>query len=83
MKLSEYFAMNRPEPKYEFGARVFGHYEGIPFIGSVGADNMRSIEEGPMVSITPDLPIKIGDAIHNVIRVPYKAIKSKLISYDK
>lgn len=82
MNLAEYFSQNRPKPKYEFGARVFGYHNKIPFIGSVGSDNLRSEEEGPMVTITLDLPLKTKDGIANVIRVPYKSIKSVLKKYE-
>ena len=75
MNLAEYFAANRPEPKYNFGDRVEGVYKGIPFVGTAYGDNMRSELDGPMVSIHLDLPMKIGIEWHNYIRVKYKDIK--------
>ena len=84
MTLAEYFKANRPVPKYEFGERVFGLYsdgkQKIPFIGSVGADNLVSEEEGVAVTILLDLPIKTTKGIRTVIRVPYKSIKKTLKS---
>lgn len=82
MKLDQWFSENRPQPKFEFGQRVFGVHEGIPFIGSIGSDNLRSVEEGPMVTVGLDLPIKTDAGIRNVIRVPYASIKSTLKKYD-
>jgi len=73
--LAEYFAEHRPQPKYQFGDRVEGKYQGIPYVGTAYTDNMRSELEGPMVSIHLDLPMKIGKEWHNYIRVKYKDIK--------
>lgn len=73
--LAEYFAANRPKPKYKFGDRVEGTYMKIPFVGTAYTDNMRNEQEGPMVSIALDLPMKIGTEWHNHIRVKYKDIR--------
>lgn len=78
MTLAEYFEKNRPKPKYQFGARVFGYHNKIPFLGTVGADNLVSEEEGVAVTITLDLPIMVEGKPRSVIRVPYKSIKSIL-----
>jgi hypothetical protein len=77
---AEYFANNRPKPVWFIGDRVFGRWNKIPFIGSVGNDNMVSELEGPRVSIHLDLPIKYENKIHNVIFVKQKDIK-RLIDY--
>ena len=74
--LAEYFSKNRPEPKYNFGDRVYGTYQGIPFVGTVYTDNMRNELEGPLVSIQLDLPLKNKQGVHvTFIRVKYKDIK--------
>jgi hypothetical protein len=73
--LAEYFEANRPKPKYAFGDRVEGVYNGIPYVGSAYTDNQRNELEGPMVSIHLDLPMKIDDSWHSYIRVKYKDIK--------
>ena len=75
--LAEYFALNRPKPKYAFGTRVDGVYQGVPYVGTVYGDNMRSELEGPMVTIHLDLPLrtKKGEPYSNIIRVGYKSIK--------
>lgn len=57
MTLAEYFRENRYKPTWEIGDRVFGYYNSIPFIGTVGNDTEISLEEGPRVSIHLDLPI--------------------------
>jgi hypothetical protein len=47
----------------------------VPFVGTAYTDNMRNELEGPMVNVHLDLPMKIGKAWHNYIRVKYKDIK--------
>ncbi len=78
--LAEYFAKHRPQPKWHIGERVFGRWNKIPFIGTVGNDNMISELEGPRVSIFLDLPILYKDKVHNIIFVSQKDIK-RLIDY--
>jgi hypothetical protein len=73
--LAEYFALNRPKPRYNFGDRVEGVYKGIPYVGTAYTDNQRNELEGPMCSIHLDLPMKIGKEWHNHIRVKYKEIR--------
>lgn len=72
---AEYFASVAYKPKWFIGDRVFGYFNKIPFVGSVGNDSVRDLNEGPIVSIILDLPIKIKDKIHNVILVKPKDIK--------
>jgi len=79
--LAEYFAQNRPQPKWHIGDRVFGHWNKIPFIGTVGNDNMVSELEGPRVSIHLDLPIKWEGQVRTVIFVKQHQIK-RLKNYD-
>lgn len=74
--LTEYFEKTIPKPKYQFGDRVDGIYKGVPFVGTVGTDNIRSEQEGPMVCIHLDLPLKTADSLHmTFVRVKYKDIK--------
>jgi hypothetical protein len=75
MNQSEYFEANRPKPKYKFGDRVEGVYQGIPYVGTAYTDNMRNETEGPMVSIHLDLPMKVDSVWLRCIRVGYKNIK--------
>lgn len=75
MNLAEYFAANRPVPKYSFGDRVEGVYKGVPYVGTAYTDNMRNLDEGPMVNVHLDLPMKIDSVWLNYIRVKYKEIK--------
>jgi hypothetical protein len=75
MNLAEYFETHRPKPKYNFGDRVEGTYMKIPYVGTAYTDNMRNEQEGPMVNVHLDLPIKINKEWHYYIRVKYKDIK--------
>jgi hypothetical protein len=75
MNLADYFAANRPKPRYAFGDRVEGTYMKIPYVGTAYGDNMRNESEGPMVSIHLDLPMKIGNEWVSYIRVTYKDIR--------
>jgi hypothetical protein len=75
--LSEYFERNAYKPKYFLGDRVYGKFNGIPFIGTVGNDRVVSLD-GPEITIHLDLPIKYKDEIKNFIIVKHKDIKQKL-----
>lgn len=72
---AEYFELNRYKPKYSIGDRVFGKWNKIPFVGTVGNDTLINENEGPRISIHLDLPIKYEDKIHTVIIVKHKDIK--------
>jgi hypothetical protein len=73
--LSDYFERNAYKPKYFLGDRVFGKWNKIPFVGTVGNDTVISEVEGPRISIHLDLPIKLEDKIVSVIIVKHKDIK--------
>ena len=77
---TDYFERIGYKPKYFLGDRVFGKWNKIPFIGSVGNDTVINEIEGPRISILLDLPIKYKDVVHNIVIVKHKDIK-KLIAY--
>jgi hypothetical protein len=70
-----YFEMIGYRPKYFLGDRVFGHWNKIPFIGSVGNDTVINEQEGPRITIHLDLPIKFQNKINNIVVVKHKDIK--------
>ena len=78
---TDYFNKIGYKPKYWIGDRVFGHWNKIPFIGSVGNDTIINEIEGPRISIHLDLPIKFKDVVHNIIIVKHKDIK-KLVEIE-
>jgi hypothetical protein len=71
--LTDYFEHKAYKHKYQIGDRVFGRWNTIPFIGSVGNDS--SVDR---VSIHLDLPIRFANKTHNVIIVTHKDIKQFL-----
>jgi hypothetical protein len=77
---AEYFEKHRPKPVWHIGDRVSGKWNKIPFIGTVGNDNMINERDGPRVSIHLYLPIKHGGQTHTIIFVKQKDIK-RLIDY--
>jgi hypothetical protein len=72
---TEYFRKKAYKPKYSIGDRVFGRYQKIPFIGTVGNDTIISEIEGPRISIHLDLPIRIDNVNRSVIIVKHKDVK--------
>lgn len=74
--LAEYFEKHRPKPVWHLGDRVFGRWNKIPFIGTVGNDNMVSETEGPIVIVHLDLPIRFEDKVFTLIKVKQKDIKA-------
>jgi hypothetical protein len=72
---TDYFDRIGYKPKYYLGDRVFGHWNKIPFIGSVGNDTVINEQEGPRITIHLDLPIKFQNKINNIVVVKHKDIK--------
>jgi hypothetical protein len=79
---TDYFERIGYKPKYWIGDRVFGKWNKIPFIGTVGNDTLINELEGPRISIHLDLPIKLNKVLHNFIIVKHKDIKL-LKTYDE
>lgn len=75
MNLAEYFRLNRYTAKYTIGDRVFGRYNGIPFVGTVGNDTQVNEDEGPYVTVHLDLPVKIDGEVRTVLKVKHRDIK--------
>ena len=78
---TDYFNEKGYKHTYDIGDRVFGRWNKIPFIGSVGNDRLISEVTGPEVTVHLDLPIRIGETTHRVIIVKHKDIK-RLTNYD-
>ena len=75
---AEYFAArdaDLPKYKYNYGDRVFGRWNKIPFIAMV----VR--EEDRKVLVHSDLPIKHDDQIHNILKLS-RADVTLLKNYD-
>jgi hypothetical protein len=69
---TEYFERKHadlPAPKYANGDRVFGHWNSIPFIGTVIRNQNKT------VLVHTDLPLKHNDNIHNVLHLAQMDVK--------
>lgn len=73
---TDYFERIGYKPKWYLGDRVFGYWNKIPFVGSVGNDTVINEIEGPRISVHLDLPIKFDNKVYNVIIVKHKDIKA-------
>ena len=72
---TEYFQRIGYRPKYMIGDRVFGHWNKIPFAGTVGNDTLISPVEGPRISIHLDLPIRLDGETKTVIIVKHRDVR--------
>jgi len=73
--VADYFERIAYKPKWTIGDRVFGHWNKIPFVGTVGNDTLISEEQGPRISVHLDLPIKFKDKVQTVVFVKHRDIK--------
>jgi hypothetical protein len=72
---TDYFNRIGYKPKWFLGDRVFGKWNKIPFVGTVGNDTVINEIEGPRITIHLDLPIKFNNQVHHVVVVKHKDIK--------
>jgi hypothetical protein len=81
--LTDYFERDAYKPKYFIGDRVFGHYNRIPFVGTVGNDrNKVGGDPNPEVTIHLDLPMQLTSGTTSFIIVKHKDIKQILKVYE-
>ena len=71
---TDYFERIGYKAKYQIGDRVFGHWNKIPFVGTVGNDRLINHQDGPEVTVHLDLPIRFDNRIYNFIIVKHKDI---------
>ena len=70
-----YFERTGYKPDFWIGDRVFGHYNGIPFAGTVGNDTLINHIQGPRISVHLDLPIRLAGQTKTVIIVQHADIR--------
>ena len=70
-----YFERTGYKPEYVIGDRVFGHWNSIPFAGTVGNDTLISPLEGPRISIHLYLSIKYEGVVKNIVIVKHQDIQ--------
>ena len=74
---TEYFNKIGYTGKYQIGDRVFGHWNKVPFMGTVGNDRcINGVDKE--ITIHLDLPIRLDKVNHNFIIVKHKDITQKL-----
>ena len=73
---TDYFEKIGYKPTWYIGDRVFGYWNKIPFVGTVGNDTVINHVEGPRISVHLDLPIKFDKQVHYVIIVKHEDIKA-------
>lgn len=73
--LADYFFNNRYKPIWHIGDRVQGHWNKIPFRGTVGNDTLINETQGPRVTVHLDLPILLKNEIHRIIIVKPDTLK--------
>ena len=73
--LTEQFAKNAYQPKYYIGDRVFGHWNKIPFVGTVGNDRDKVGDAGPEVIVHLDLPLQYNGEVMSILITKHKDIK--------
>lgn len=72
---TDYFERIGYKATYQIGDRVYGKYNKIPFIGSVGNDRLINENDGPEVTVHLDLPLKTDNVFRSIIVVKHKDIK--------
>ena len=72
---TDYFERIGYYPIWYLGDRVFGHWNKIPFVGTVGNDRKINDINGPEVTVHLDLPIKYQGQVYNFLIVKHQDIK--------
>ena len=72
---TDYFNRVGYQATWNIGDRVFGHWNRIPFVGTVGNDRLLNERDGPEITVHLDLPIRFDNKIYNFIIVKHKDIK--------
>ena len=72
---TDYFNRIGYQAVWDIGDRVFGKWNKIPFVGTVGNDRLLNLRDGPEITVNLDLPIRFDNRIYNFIIVKHKDIK--------
>ena len=75
---TDYFERIGYKSKYHIGDRVFGYWQKIPFVGTVGNDRLINENTGPEITIHLDLPMRLTTGLTSFIIVKHKDIKQTL-----
>jgi len=66
---------------YDIGSRVFGKWNEIPFVGTVGNASSIDYTDDSEITIHLDLPIKVDKEFKSTIVVKHTDIKQLLKEY--
>jgi len=66
---------------YVIGSRVFGRWNEIPFVGTIGNDSSIDYTDDSEITIHLDLPMKIDKEFKSTIIVKHTDIKQLLKEY--
>lgn len=72
---TDYFNRIGYKAVWSIGDRVFGKWNNIPFVGTVGNDRLINHIDGPEITVHLDLPIKYNNKVHHILIVKHKDIK--------
>lgn len=75
---TDYFNKIGYKHTYDIGDRVFGKWNKIPFIGTVGNDRLINNIDGPEITIHLDLPMRLTGELTSFIIVKHADIKQLL-----
>lgn len=78
-----YFDKVTYKPTYQIGDRIRGRFNGVPFAGKVAVDTMIDEDAGPYVMVFLDLPIKLDNSTHTIVKVSHDDILTKGESFGK
>ncbi len=73
---TDYFNRVGYQPTYFIGDRVFGRWNRIPFVATVGNDRLINHTDGPEITVHLDLPIKYQDRVYTFLIVKHKDVKA-------
>jgi hypothetical protein len=72
---SDYFNRIGYKHTYDIGDRVFGHWNQIPFVATVGNDRLINHRDGPEITVHLDLPIKYQGTVYHMLVVKHQDVR--------
>lgn len=79
--LTKYFEKIAHKATWEIGDRVSGVWNSVPFIGTVGCENIVDPDFGPRVTVQTDLPIMHEGKARTIIIMKPNELK-RLKNYE-
>lgn len=70
MNQTEWFSSHRPNAEFFLGDRVCGHFQGMPYVGTVMIDHMVNTEQGSVTKVALDLPLKVDGTYYQLLIIP-------------